>query len=1050
MSLLFAFGSVPSASMAIPKVFKEQEQDQKAGDNLKLWYDESAVADFYEIYAKKFKWLNPGQGDGFLEFGRSDWQNYADGKNHANDTSYSEQGSVTQAVKDGVAWAKHALPVGNGHMGAMSFGYTDTERIQMNEDTLWTGGPNCRTLSPDNNADAYGNVNISNPADLMNNLVDNAFERFYQSIDKGSMPTDEDVSPYKNGLTPNSKEQEGAYQNFCEMFLDFGIKESETTNYRRELDLNTAVSSVTYDYNNVSYLRQMFASYPDDVIVYRISATQEGKVNFNLHPEIPHMEIFQGRYNQTANDGAANYGKQGTVVADGDTISLTGTLNHNGMKFAGQFKVITVGGEMTASNTENNVTAVPIKDNGNIKVSGADEAYIIVSLTTDYVNDFDKHYTTNESLTDLTARLEEKVENAAALGYEQLLQNHKADYKELFDRVKLDIGAEVPEHVTTDQLLNKYKISYDASMRGIATDFNKYLETLYYQYGRYLMIASSRDNSLPANLQGVWNDTDAPAWSADYHTNINLQMNYWLAGQTNLAETATSLVDFANGLRKPGRLSLAKLYGIGYRPDESQIDLNTEDGFIFFCNTTPLGFTGNIRSNASFTQTATAFLGQNIYDYYAYTKEVDYLKSDIYPYLREACITYLQTLHPGRTQEDADQLYIAPSWSSEQTASTWTVGTYFDQQLVWQLFHDTIQAQKDLGILPSDSIADEGTETYMTSDSKLMARLQDAVKRLDPVVIGESGQIKEWQQEGAYNKTRNGAKIGDEAHRHISQLIALHPGNYITKDNNHLIDAAKVVLSKRTDSSTGWGLAARLNLWARTGDGNHAYKLVNALLGSATYPNLFDTHAPFQIDGNFGGTAGMTEMLLQSHAGKVEVLPALPDAWDSGSYEGLIARGNFEVSAEWSNKTADYVEITSNAGGELVLSKESVKVWKMKDSNNKDVVYSVNTDGDYVIETTKGTTYKIYAAEPMPGSTPSPGPTATPGPTAQPDYAMGDVDGNNAVELSDAQMALKAALKIITLDEKQRKAADIDKNNMIELSDAQNILKAALKIIKLE
>lgn len=1050
LSFVFAFGAVPAVSQAIPKASAAQEQEMKAGDDLKLWYDESAVADFYEIYAKKFKWLNSGQGDGFLEFGRSDPQNYIDGQNHANDSSFTEQGTVTQAVKDGVSWAKYALPVGNGHMGAMSFGYTDTERVQMNEDTLWTGGPNCTTLAANNNADVYGNVNISDPATLMENLVDNAFTGFYESMENGSMPTDEDVSPYKNGLTPNSKEQEGAYQSFCEMFMDFNQDESKTTDYRRELDLNTAISSVTYDYDGVTYSREMFASYPDDVIVYKVSASEEGKVGFNLHPEIPHMGIFEGRYNSTAGDGAANYGKQGSVVAEGDTISLTGTLNHNGMKFAGQFKVVTVGGTMSADNTENNAEAVPVKDDGNITVSGADEAYIIVSLTTDHINDFDKNYTSGETLTDLTAKLETKVENAASLGYDKLLQNHEADYTELFDRVKLDIGAEVPADVTTDRLLEKYKQAYNGSINGIETDFDKYLETLYYQYGRYLLIASSRDNSLPANLQGVWNDTDAPAWSADYHTNINIQMNYWLAEETNLAETATSLVDFANDLRKPGRLSLAKLYGIGYNSDESQIDLDTEDGFIFFCNTTPLGFTGNIRSNASFTQTATAFLGQNLYDYYAFTKDIEYLKSDIYPFLREACITYLQTLHPGRTQADADKLYIAPSWSSEQTASTWTVGTYFDQQLVWQLFNDTIQAQKELGIVPSENMADEGEETYITSDEKLMARLQDALGRLDPVEIGDSGQIKEWQQEGAYNKTQKGAQIGEAAHRHISQLIALYPGNYITKENQELMDAAKVVLTNRSDYSTGWGLAARLNLWARTGDGNHSYKLVNALLGSATYPNLFDTHAPFQIDGNFGGTAGITEMLLQSNAGKVELLPALPDAWNEGSYEGLVARGNFEVSVEWSNKTADYAEITSKAGEALVLDKDYIAVEKIKDSNGNDVTYSSNEDGDYVIETTEGVTYQFYTTDNVPTPTPSDQPTATPGPTDKPEYNLGDVDANGSIELADAQLALKAALNIISLDETQKRAADIDKNGVIELSDAQNILKAALKIITLE
>lgn len=963
-------------------------------DSLKLWYDEPATAEFYEIFSSKFSfiewyqdhmgnWLS--KGDGWLEFGRSDSQNYTDGVNHSKSKSAPDgTWDVTDAVKQGVAWAKHALPVGNGNMGAMSFGYTDTEVVQMNQNTLWTGGPGSAKYTSSTNADSYGNTNISNPAEKMQKLIDNAFDEFYSSMESGAMPNNDVASPYANGFTPNSREQEGAYQSFCEMKLDFNQDVEKATDYQRSLDLNTAVSTVSYGYDGVNYTREMFASYPDNVIVYKVTASEKGKVNFVLHPEIPHKGLFEGRYNGTAGNGANHYGKEGTVVANGDTITLSGALNHNGMKFAGTFQVVTTGGTMKADNDVNNALASGNIDNGKITVSGADEAYIIVSLKTDYVNDFDKNYTTGETLNQVISRSASQVSQAAAKGYDQLYSNHEADYKELFDRVSLDIGGSVDTSVTTDELLDAYKENYSYNKKD--SDYSKYLETLYYQYGRYLLIASSREGGLPANLQGLWNDTDGPSWNCDYHTNINLQMNYWLAESTNLAETAIPLVDFANSLRKPGRLTFAKSYGIGYNSNSSKIDLETEDGFVFFCSTNPLGFTGNINSNASFTQTATAFLGQNLYDYYAFTKDLDYLKSDIYPYLRESCLSYLQTLQPGRTDADKDLLYVAPSWSSEQ--GPWTVGTYFDQQLVWQVFHDTIQAMKDMGITPASNMEDEGNDTYLTNDSKLMARLQDAIERLDPVSVGADGQLKEWRQEVKYNKTASGAEMGNDGgkHRHVSQLVALYPGNYISKDDTEYINGVKKVLQERGDDTTGWGLAHRLNLWARTGDGEHAYDIVNALLATGTYDNLFDTHAPFQIDGNFGGTAGITEMLLQSHEDKVELLPSLPSAWASGSVQGIIARGNFQVDMKWANKKVTQAIITAKAGGTLVL--DGIDAKSITDSSGKKVNYTVNEDGCYVVETVQGEKY-LFTVSSTPDVEITPEPTKTPVPTKVPEPTSG-------------------------------------------------------------
>ena len=812
-------------------------------------------------------------------------------------------------------WERWALPLGNGHMGAMVFGRTETERIQLNEKTLWSGGTGGTDNAEggeydtrDPQSDAYGNVDAYGSG-AMGSYIDFLFDEFYSGSTAGNGPAQSGDMK----ILPNNRSALGDYQNFVEMYIDFDQPTEETENYVRELDLRTALSTVSYDYNDVHYTREMFADYPDNVLVYRVTADEEGSIDLTLHPEIADLGTTSGGHSKKVT-------KEGTVVADEEskTITMEGTITNNNMKFAGKFRIENEGGTVTADNSD------PAK--GSLTVTDADSVVIYVALATNYKNEFPDY---RQADADYAAKdVTERIDNASEKKYDALLESHLEDYQELFARVELDLGGTYNADEETDQLLSAWNSN---SSKGTQ---NHYLEELYFQYGRYMLIASSRGDTLPSNLQGIWNDRAFADWQSDYHTNINLQMNYWPAYSTNLAEIGESLNSYVESLTEPGQLTAQRLFG------------TTGDAWMVNCSANALGFTGNINSNASLAPTANAFILQNVYDYYQYTQDKETLENELYPVMKGACDFFLQVLQSGRTEADQDKLYMVPSYSSEQ--GPWTVGAMFDQQLIYLLFADTLDASEELGI-----------------SNEFTQQLEDTMERLYSVNIGESGQIKEWQQEGAYNRYEGtNTKIGDDAHRHNSQLMALHPGNLITTETPELLEAAKTTLELRGNGATGWSMGQKFNMWARLQDGNHAYdKLFKNLMKNGTATNLFDLHPPFQIDGNFGATAGIAELLLQSHAGYVSILPALPDELADGSVSGLVAEGNFVVDISWSGKEITHLEITSRSGNELSLKAGAVE--KIIDTASGAEVTDVTQDsnGAVTFATEAGHTYQVVPGE---------------------------------------------------------------------------------------
>jgi alpha-L-fucosidase 2 len=719
--------------------------------------------------------------------------------------------------KPAQVWTE-ALPLGNGRLGAMVFGNPATEQIQLNEATIWAGSPN-------NNPNPEALTNIPKIRELV-------FAGKY--VEAQTLATQKVMSPTNQGMP---------YQPFGDLRISFP-GHSRYTDYYRDLNLDSATTSVRYKVDGVTYKRETFTSFTDQAVIIRLTASKKKKITFNAVFTSPHQDVF--------------------IATDGNCVTLDGvTANHEGQKGKVKFQ-----GRVTAKTQGGTITC---KD-GVLSVENANEVTLYVSIATNFNN-------YKDITGDAQERAKTYLNKALEHSYAETKKAHIAYFKTFMNKSSLDLGDNTSTE-TTDKRVENFAKTNDAHL--VAT---------YYKYGRYLLICASQPGGQPANLQGIWNDKMLPAWDSKYTTNINLEMNYWPAEVTNLTELNEPLFRLTKEVSETGKDVAKIMYGV--------------DGWVLHHNTDIWRVTGSIdKAPSGMWLAGGAWLSLHLWEHYLYTGDIAFLKS-VYPMMKNAALFFDQVMVKEPMH---NWLVLCPSNSPENVhpgldgQATTAGGVTMDNELISSLWNIIIASSKTLN-----------------TDADFATHLQNRLKEMAPFQIGRWGQLQEWM-----NDWDDPADI----HRHVSHLWGLYPGSQISPYRTpELFDAARTSLIHRGDPSTGWSMAWKVCYWARLLDGDHAYKLItdqlslvrNELKKGGTYPNLFDAHPPFQIDGNFGCTAGIAEMLMQSYDGFIYVLPALPTVWDKGEIKGLVARGGFEMDIKWSQNKVEKVIIKSRNGGNCRL-----------------------------------------------------------------------------------------------------------------------------------